>query len=879
MGFIGDLFSGESDFKAQSANVLMPTSVEQTQDALKESKSALDRQQAFVAQLSSMGYLQNQQNVFNQQQNLAKALEAQSQGQGPSIAQQQLAEATGQNVAQQAALLAGQRGGSGNVGLQARQIGQAGAQAQQQAAGQSALMRLQEQLAARQQLQQQQGMMAGLSTQQVGQQAQAMQAYGAQAQNEQQILLNALAQANQANVSNAQQMNSANAQTAAAARQAQGSVFGGLFNAAGAALPMFMGPAGGAAKGIAMAGNALPIDNIAYDGGVAKVVDGEPVVEGDSPKNDTVPAMLSPGEVVLPRTVVNAKNPGAEAKKFVDALHKQGKLKNGFYDGGVPAAPQQPAPLPMSAQPIINVNVGQPAPASQATDPRVQTEIEKLSKQLSGTNPSARAGESGFTPEQIQAEAQKRVKEQDEAAAATQARMQAELAQRAKMLQAYGATQDQIPQEALAAQAAMAPQDAGLAQKAPASVAAPAAEEPPAQAGAAPTAGVYDSLLKGIGQQEAGIKMQAEAQAKEAAAQEKALAAYGQNLEKSQADFQANMSALTERRMQMQKAIEEQKIDPGRYLGSLTGGQKILTTIGLLMSGLGAGMSGRENMAMKVIQDNIDRDIRAQEKELGKKESLLSQNMQEMGNLRDAYNMTRIMMNDMVSNEMRKAAAMAGSQKAKAAELMATGNLKAQNAQLLNQTALRQSLFQGAAKDLVSNPDRAARAINMLVDEKDRVAARKELGLANAFNSAIKGLDANAEKLKEISGVGAMTPFTKSKTDFESRRAEILQGIRTSMKGQGSLSDQEVVTAITPLLPNKTDTQAQIDKKVNAIRRTLYKMVASGETAGFPTLSGYGMKPPLSIFSNQKAQKAYEWAEQNPDRPEAKEVLMRLGMD
>jgi hypothetical protein len=40
----------------------------------------------------------------------------------------------------------------------------------------------------------------------------------------------------------------------------------------------------------------------------------------DNEKNDTVPAMLSPGEIVIPRSVVAAPNPGEAAKKFVEAL-------------------------------------------------------------------------------------------------------------------------------------------------------------------------------------------------------------------------------------------------------------------------------------------------------------------------------------------------------------------------------------------------------------------------------------------------------------------------------------------------------------------------------------------------------------------------------
>lgn len=55
-------------------------------------------------------------------------------------------------------------------------------------------------------------------------------------------------------------------------------------------------------------------------------VHGQATVPGDSPKNDTVPALLSPGEMVIPRSVMNTKNPGDAAKKFVDAyLAKKGR--------------------------------------------------------------------------------------------------------------------------------------------------------------------------------------------------------------------------------------------------------------------------------------------------------------------------------------------------------------------------------------------------------------------------------------------------------------------------------------------------------------------------------------------------------------------------
>jgi hypothetical protein len=85
-----------------------------------------------------------------QQNAVAQQLLAQSQGQGPNPYTEQLAATTGQNVAQQAALMAGQRGAGSNVGLIARQAAQQGAATQQQAAGQAATMTAQQELAQQQ---------------------------------------------------------------------------------------------------------------------------------------------------------------------------------------------------------------------------------------------------------------------------------------------------------------------------------------------------------------------------------------------------------------------------------------------------------------------------------------------------------------------------------------------------------------------------------------------------------------------------------------------------------------------------------------------------------------------------------------------------------
>jgi len=206
------------NFQARGANILNPATVAQADEQYKQAQNALQQQQTFVQALQGQNALQNQSNVFNQLQNIAS-------GQGPNPAQAMLSQATGQNVANQAALMAGQRGAAQNVGLMARQAAQQGANTQQQAVGQAAQMQAQQSLGALQQ-------MGGIAGTQAAQLQQGVQDYTGATQAEQQNILNAIAAQNNANVGMASGMNQANAGVAGAVAQGQmgllGNVAGGL---------------------------------------------------------------------------------------------------------------------------------------------------------------------------------------------------------------------------------------------------------------------------------------------------------------------------------------------------------------------------------------------------------------------------------------------------------------------------------------------------------------------------------------------------------------------------------------------------------------------------------------------------------------------------
>lgn len=326
----------------------------------------------------TMGGVQANQNA------LAQALLAQSQGQGPNPAQNMLNQATNQNIQQNAGFTASQKGI--NPALAARLASQNQANMSQQAAGQGALMGAQQQLNAQQQLENLYGQQAQENI--AGQQINA----GTSAQN---------AAANQGTTSSLIQGGTSAALMAAMNKGGEVKSYagGGQVSASNqiaqqmlqhAGVPMWgsgvqpidmnipgkkqgqvgtlaggpmdtqgMAPAGGASglsDAISGAGPAM----LAYKGGkipvhlehIAKIyhphafipasnteqlkakggkVPGKAQVSGDSIKNDTVKTMLSPGEMVIPRSVMQSKDPAEAAKEFVAQKLKE-KSKDGSGD-------------------------------------------------------------------------------------------------------------------------------------------------------------------------------------------------------------------------------------------------------------------------------------------------------------------------------------------------------------------------------------------------------------------------------------------------------------------------------------------------------------------------------------------------------------------
>lgn len=331
-----------ADFAAQAANLVNPATQGQADQQYGNLQQGIQNQQAFLQALQGQNGIQNQSNAFNQLQGVAN-------GTGPNPALAQLNNATGANVANQAALMAGQRNSGANAGLMARQAGMQGGALQQQAVGQGAALQAQQSLNAIGQM----GQMAG---QQVAQQGAATGALTGAGQSAYGQVTGNINNQNQAAVGNVSQQNQANAHQAGAQLQLQGDIFKGVMSGVGSAAAMAEGGAvqssgpqshfgrhihgktmmaqGGPVKALLSPGEKyvspdqlMEIEHGANPMSIGKTVPGKPKVAGakDSYKNDTVPATLEEGGIVIPRSITQGKNPEQKAAAFVAAVLRRHK--------------------------------------------------------------------------------------------------------------------------------------------------------------------------------------------------------------------------------------------------------------------------------------------------------------------------------------------------------------------------------------------------------------------------------------------------------------------------------------------------------------------------------------------------------------------------
>lgn len=316
MGFVGGLIGtaggqqGTGMGGVKGGTVINPVGTGQTAKSYKDVQKSMEEQRNLLGALQGQNGLANQSQVYGQYQGMVN-------GTGPNPALAQLHNATAQNSANQAAMMAAQRGSGQNAGLLARQAAMQGAANQQNSIGQAAALQAQ-------QSQNALNSAAGIANNQVSNQIGQTNANTNAQQSEQANLFNAINGVNSNLTANQGSVNSVNGQLTNTAMQGQQGLLGGLMSSAGSMMGM-----GGARGG--------KVPN--YDEGGEVSADPtkddvqQPEPQASAPVEAPAPNFGNFSSQVQPGSAPSVSTPSFGADAGADALAK-GFGKAGGSSGG-----------------------------------------------------------------------------------------------------------------------------------------------------------------------------------------------------------------------------------------------------------------------------------------------------------------------------------------------------------------------------------------------------------------------------------------------------------------------------------------------------------------------------------------------------------------
>lgn len=292
---------------------------------------------------------------------------------------------------------------------------------------------------------------------------------------------------------------------------------------------------------------------------------------------------------------------------------------------------------------------------------------------------------------------------------------------------------------------------------------------PPSQAATDPygSQGYAQNFVGGLEAATKGIRGEAQAAAQQA--QNEAAAA--QDMIDMQQKFMSDMAKrMNDNHQEYQNFIDDVQashINPNQYMENRSLAGQIATGLGLILGGIGAGITRGPNQALEMLQKNIDRDIEAQKANLGKRENLLSANLKHFGNLHDAVAMTSAMQNGILINQLKVAAANATDPMVKARAEAAIGQLYMEKvAPAMRSIALNQTLMENLG-DLGNDTQKAGQLVQIhrLVGNESQAKALEDR-IVPGVGVAAPGVRVDAEVRRHLLGHKQFETATKDLYGF-----------------------------------------------------------------------------------------------------------------
>lgn len=191
----------------------------------------------------------------------------------------------------------------------------------------------------------------------------------------------------------------------------------------------------------------------------------------------------------------------------------------------------------------------------------------------------------------------------------------------------------------------------------------------------------------------------------------------------------------------MLNAFKNGQIQPKHIFQAHNSLGNITTAIGLILGGIGGGLTHQKNPALEFLNQQIDRDLEAQKFNLGKIPTLLEANMKMQGNQRLAYLTAKNNAKDFLSSMMDVTAQQSGSPIARANADAAIAQLQASKAPEYGEAVqhlkmgeyMKKSAQNPGSGDPAANQISAMQYINPQMAETMRKAYVPGVGIASGM--------------------------------------------------------------------------------------------------------------------------------------------------
>lgn len=402
-----------------------------------------------------------------------------------------------------------------------------------------------------------------------------------------------------------------------------------------------------------------------------------------------------------------------------------------------------------------------------------------------------------------------------------------------------------------------------------------AAPVTPAQAAPNPIAQKSTDMNSILDQQEQGIK------------------GYQGQLDKLGGQQQAAYQDLIDKQSQMQTPDEvaqqykakddallqhymDSKVDPNRYLHNQSTGSKIISAIGLLLGGAGAGRG--DNPVMQTIQNSINQDIQSQQNDQSKSMNLYRLNRDQMHDDMQAHLATQ---NQMLTGVQAKIA-MTGA---------ATQNLDARMRMQQTMTEIEQQKAQNRYRMGIMSGGGSGQVDPLMlasdptiVPEAHQKQVITELGQAKTANknkdNILKLFDQAAQDTRPATGMSA----TSAMNMIPGYEPPSIKNLKVStdplFKDNEGRYNKDEAADLHINFPQAFDSDDTVAKKRKAVENWVdFKRSA-------PTATAFGLNPDRFASTssnpvmrlNSEQQRIYSIAKAHPNLPESALALKKLGV-